>query len=155
MKITEIFDLAIQLEEKMSEGYKAISQLCYDKAASEELMRLSKEETDHVNLLLTAKNYLAAAPEAFNLESERVAEMSLTLSKIVRLIDNINENKVGLEEAINDAAELERFMEKFHLGRIAEIKDISLRRFFEALSIGDKIHGKRLIRVLNSACPPS
>jgi rubrerythrin len=155
MRINGTFDLAIQLEGKMSEGYKAISQICHDKAISKELMKLSKEETDHMNLLLTGKNYLSEAPDMFSLESERIAELNLTLNKITRLIDNVNDKKVGLEEAVNDAAELERFMEKFHLNRIVEMKDDSLKKLFETLAIGDKIHLERLLGVLESLYRPS
>jgi len=65
MNTHEIFDLAIQAEEKLSECYKEISQLCQDKSISEELMILSKEEIDHRNLLITGTNYLNEAPDLF------------------------------------------------------------------------------------------
>jgi rubrerythrin len=58
MVLNDTFDLAIQLEEKMSGCYKAMGQLCQYESISKELTRLSSDERAHMNLLLMGKNYL-------------------------------------------------------------------------------------------------
>jgi rubrerythrin len=155
MKINEAFDTMVQLEKDMSECYKEISRICYDEAVSKELMTLSKEEIDHMNLLATGKNYLNEAPDIFKLKSGRIAELSFMQNNMTKLINDIRDKRKSLIEAINDAAELERILEQFHVNRIAEVKDASLKKLFETLSLGDKEHKKRLFRVMKSLYPSS
>ena len=150
MSISETFDLAIQLEEKMSECYKGISRLCQDESIAREFMRLSNDETAHMNLLLMGKNYLKEAPDVFSLRQERIEELKIGLNKIITLIERVNDKKIALEEALNDAAELERLFEQFHLKAVAEVKDASLKKLFEALSTDDKTHRMRLISIMKS-----
>lgn len=150
MEINEVFDMMVQLEKKMSECYREISQVCHDEGISKELMTLSKEELDHMNLLATGKNYFREAPDLFSLKSERMTELALVHNRINKLVEDIHEEKTGLIEAINDAAVLERILEQFHLNRMAEVKDASLKKLFDTLSLGDKEHKKRLFRVLKS-----
>jgi rubrerythrin len=148
MAIDETFDLAIQLEEKMSECYKEISRLFRDESIAKEFIRLSNDETAHKNLLLMGKNYLKEAPDIFHLKRERISEMKLGLKGIIGLIKRVHDKKIDIEEALNDAAELERLFEQFHLKTVAEVKDASLKKLFEALSTDDKTHRMRLISVL-------
>jgi rubrerythrin len=148
MSISETFDLAIQMEEKMSECYKEIGKLCLDETISKELVRLSYDERAHADLLMTGKNYLTEAPDIFSLKSERIAEMKIGLDKIIRLIENVHGKNINFEEAINDAADLERLFEQFHLKTIAEVKDASLKKLFVALSTDDKAHTRRLINII-------
>jgi rubrerythrin len=155
MEIIEAFDTMVQLEKNMSECYREISQVCHDEEISKELMTLSKEEIDHMNLLATGKNYLKEAPDIFSLKSGRIAELSFIQNNMIKLISDIRDKKKNLIEAINDAAELERILEQFHLNRIAEVKDASLKKLFETLSLGDKEHKKRLFRVMESLYPSS
>jgi len=148
MAIEESFDLAIQLEEKMSECYKGISWLCQDESIAREFMRLSNDEIAHMNLLIMGKNYLKEAHDVFSLRRERIEELKIGLNKITGLIERVRDKKIALEEALNDAAELERLFEQFHLRAIAEVKDASLKKLFEALSVDDKTHRMRLINVM-------
>lgn len=150
MSINENFDLAIQAEEKMSQCYKEMMKLSQDEAISEELAKLSREEIDHMNLLITGKNYLKEAPDIFNLTKDRITELKIVLKRAIRLIDNVQNRNTGLEEALNDIVDLERFFEQFHLKSIAEIEDSSLKNLFEALSIGDKAHRERLMKIITS-----
>jgi len=155
MGIEETFDLAIQLEEKMSECYKQIGKLCRDEAISKELVRLSYDERAHADLLITGKNYLKEVPDIFSLKSERMTEMKIALNKIIKLIDNVHNKNIDLEEALNDAAELERLFEQFHLKTIAEVREASLKKLFEALSTDDKVHAGRLIKIITSFYHPN
>ena len=148
MSIEDTFDLAIQLEAKMSECYKAMSQLCQDESIANEFIRLSNDEIAHMNLLLMGKNYLKEAHDVFSLRRERIGELEIGLNKITGLIERVRDKNIDLEEALNDAAELERLFEQFHLRTIAEIKDASLKKLFEALSTDDKTHRMRLISVM-------
>jgi len=148
MAIEESFDLAIQLEEKMSECYKEISRLCQEESIANEFVRLSNDEIAHMNLLIMGKNYLKEAPDIFHLRRERIEELKIGLNKITGLIERVRDKKIALEEALNDAAELERLFEQFHLRAIAEVKDASLKKLFEALSVDDKTHRMRLINVM-------
>jgi len=148
MAIEESFDLAIQLEEKMSECYKEISRLCQEESIANEFVRLSNDEIAHMNLLIMGKNYLKEAPDIFHLRRERIEELKIGLNKITGLIERVRDKKIALEEALNDAAELERLFEQFHLRTIAEVKDASLKKLFEALSVDDKTHRMRLINVM-------
>jgi len=150
MGLTDTFDLAIQLEEKMSECYKAMCKLCRDEAISKELVRLSYDEIAHADLLRTGKNYLKEAPDLFSLRSERITEMKIGFNKIIRLIEGVHSKKVDLEEALNEAVELERLFEQFHLKTIAEVKDASLKKLFKALSTDDKTHRERLVNIIKS-----
>jgi rubrerythrin len=150
MGIEETFDLAIQLEEKMSECYKAMGQLCENKPISKELTRLSSDEKAHMNLLLMGKDYLNGAPDLFSLRSERITEMKIGFNKIIGLIESVHGRKIDLEEALNEAVELERLFEQFHLKTIAEVKDASLKKLFRALSTDDKTHRERLINIVTS-----
>lgn len=150
MSIHELFDLAIQAEERMSVCYKEMSQICQNESISKELMILSKDEIDHMNLLATGKNYLKEAPDIFGLKSERITELKIGLNKITRLIESVQKNRVNLEEALNDAVEIERLFEQFHLNKITEVKEPSLRSLFEALSAGDKDHKERLMKIITS-----
>jgi rubrerythrin len=111
-------------------------------------MTLSNEEIDHMNLLITGKNYLKEALDIFSIKSERITELKIGLNKIIRLIDKINNNSIDSEEAINDAAEFERLFEQFHLKTIAEVNDPSLKKLFKALSGDDKKHTEGLIKIL-------
>jgi rubrerythrin len=86
MGIEDTFDLAIQLEEKMSECYKEIGILCQDESISKELTRLSSDERAHMNLLIIGKDYLKEAPDLFSLRSERITEMKTGFNKIIGLI---------------------------------------------------------------------
>jgi len=148
MAIKETFDLAIQLEEKMSGCYKEISRLCQEESLAKEFIRLSNDEIAHRNLLLMGKNYLEVAPDIFHLSRERIGEMENGLNKITKLIERTHDKNISLEEALNDAAELERLFEQFHLKTIVEVEDISLKKLFEALSADDKIHRERLINII-------
>lgn len=150
MSVSENFDLAIQAEEKMSQCYKEISKLSQDEAISQELVKLSREEIDHMNLLKTGKNYLIEAPEVFSLTKDRITELKIVLNRASRFIDKVRNENIGLEEALNDIVELERILEQYHLRSIAEIEDDSLKNLFEALSIGDKAHKERLIKIITS-----
>jgi rubrerythrin len=145
----------VRLEKKMSECYKEISQICQDEDISKEFMTLSKEEIDHMNVLATGKNYLSHAPDIFKLKPGREVGLSPIQSKIDKLINDVHEKKIGLMEAINGAADLERILEQSHLDRIAEVKDASLKKLFESLSLGDKEHKKRLFRFMQRLYPPS
>jgi rubrerythrin len=151
MGLSDTFDLAIQLEEKMSECYKAMRKLCQEESISKELVRLSYDEIAHADLLRTGKNYLKEAPDIFSLRSERITEMKTALEKTFRLIETVRDKNTTFEDAINGAAELERLFEQFHLKAIAEVKDASLKRLFEALSTDDKVHTGRLINILTSS----
>ncbi|MGQ9673841.1 MAG: hypothetical protein ACUVV5_12070 [Candidatus Aminicenantales bacterium] len=91
---------------------------------------------------------LKVAPDIFHLKRERGGELETGLHKITKLIERIRDKKIGLEEALNDAAELERLFEQFHLRTIAELEDASLKKLFEALSVDDKTHRMRLINVM-------
>lgn len=153
MSISDTFDLAIQLEEKMSECYKAMGELSQDESISRELTRLSSDERAHMNLLIMGKNYLKEAPDLFRPKSERIAEMEVALNKIIKLVDGVHDQKIVLEEALNNAADLEKYFEQFHLRTIAEFKDASLKKLFEALSTDDKAHRERLINILKNFCP--
>jgi len=148
MNIHETIDLATQMEEKMSECYRELSQLCSDEPISNELKELSREEIDHMNLLITGKYYVSEAPDLFELNSDREFEMKKGLNRVITLIDRIKNKKVSLAEAINDTFELEKLFEQLHLNTILEVKDASLEKLFKALSRGDKEHKKRLIEVL-------
>ena len=148
MAIEDTFDLAIKLEEKMSECYKEISRLCQDESIANEFIKLSNDEIAHRDLLLMGKNYLKEAPDVFSLRRERISELEIGLNKIIGLIERVHDKKIALEEALNDAAELERLFEQFHLRTIAEVKDASLKKLFEALSTDDKTHRMRLISVM-------
>jgi len=148
MAIEESFDLAIQLEEKMSECYKGISWLCQDESIAREFMRLSNDEIAHMNLLIMGRNYLKGAPDIFHLRKERIGELKIGLNRITRLIEKVRDKKIALEEALNEVAELERLFEQFHLRTIAEVEDASLKKLFEALSTDDKTHRMRLISII-------
>jgi len=148
MNALESIDLAAQMEEKMSECYIELSQSCEDESISKELMALSSEEIDHMNLLITGKNYVSEAPEIFELTSDRKVEMKEGLNRMITLISQIKNKKVNFVEAINDTFELEMLFEQFHLKTIIEVKDSSLKNLFEALSQGDKEHKKRLTEIL-------
>jgi len=148
MNIQESIDLAIKMEGKMSKCYEELSQFCSDESISKELMELAKEEIDHMNLLITGKNYVSEAPEIFELKSDREVEMKEGLNRVINLINKIKNKKVNLTEAINDTFELEKLFEQLHLKTIVEVKDSSLKNLFEALSQGDKEHKKRLIEIL-------
>jgi rubrerythrin len=148
MSISETFDLAIQMEEKMSECYREINKLCLDEAISKELLRLSYDERAHADLLITGKNYIQEAPDIFALKSETITQMKIGLNRITGLIENVHGKNINFEEAINDAAKLERLFERFHLRTIAEVKDASLRRLFEVLSTDDKAHTRRLLNII-------
>jgi rubrerythrin len=150
MEITEAFDTMVQLEALMSDCYLEISQICNDKSISKELVELSKEEIDHKNLLATGKNYLNEAPDVFSFDPDRASQLSLMQNRMARLIKDVHEKKIDLAEAINDAAVIERILERFHVHNIAEVKDMSLRRLFSTLSLGDKEHKKSLLRILKS-----
>ena len=150
MSISETFDLAIQLEEKMSECYKEISRLCQDESVAKEFIRLSNDETAHMNLLIMGRNYLKEAPDMFHLRKERIGELKIGLNKITKLIEKVRDKDISLEEALNDAVELERRFEQFHLEMIAEVEDTSLKKLFEALSTDDKTHKLRLISIMKS-----
>ncbi len=148
MAIEETFDLAIQLEEKMSECYKEISRVCQEESLARVFIRLSNDEIVHRNLLLMGKNYLKEAHDVFSLRRERIEELKIGLNKIIRLIERVHNKKIGLEEAVNDAAELERLFEQFHLRTVAEVEDASLKKLFDALSTDDKTHRMRLISAM-------
>jgi rubrerythrin len=148
MNISETFDLAIQMEERMAQCYREINKLCQDEAISKELVRLSYDEIAHADLLITGKNYLKEIPDIFTLKSERITEMKIGLDRIIRLIDSVQGENVDFEGALNDAAELERLFEQFHLKTIAEVKDASLKKLFVALSADDKAHRRRLLSIL-------
>jgi rubrerythrin len=150
MSVSETFDLAIQLEEKMSECYKAICKLCQDEAISKELVRLSYDEIAHADLLRTGKNYLKEVPDIFNLKSERMTELNTALNGIANLIESVREKNTNLKQAINDTAELERLFEQFHLKTIADVKDASLKKLFEALSTDDRVHARRLTSIMKT-----
>src|SRR4030042_286374 len=150
MSVSETFDLAIQLEEKMSECYKAMCKLCQDEAISKEFMRLSYDEIAHADLLRTGKNYLKEVPDIFSLKSERMTELNTALNGITKLIESVREKNTNLKQAINDTAELERLFEQFHLKTIAEVKDASLKKLFEALFTDDRVHERRLTRIMKT-----
>jgi rubrerythrin len=150
MTIEDTFGLAIQLEAKMSECYKEIAQVCQDQSISKELTKLSNDEVAHMNLLIMGKNYLREAPDMFSLESERTTESKTALNGIIKLIESVRNKNTTLRQAINDAAELEKLFEQFHLRTIAEVKDASLKRLFEALSTDDTVHTERLIKIITS-----
>jgi rubrerythrin len=148
MSVNELFNLAIQVEEKMSECYEKIGQICHVRSISRELMMLSRDETDHMRLLITGKNYLKEAPDIFSLKSERITELKIGLYRVIKLIDDVHNKRIDLQKAINDVAELERLFEQFHLKTIAEVNDASLKELFERLSADDKVHAERLVGVL-------
>lgn len=148
MAIDETFDLAIQLEEKMSECYKEIYKLCQDEAVSRELVRLSHDERAHADLLITGKNYLKEVPDIFSLKLERLTELKTALRGVIKLIESVLEKNATLKQALNDAAELENLFEQFHLKTIAQVKDSSLKKLFKALSTDDKTHRERLINII-------
>lgn len=150
MNSNDTFDLAIQVEEKMSECYKELSRFCQNESISKELMTLSKEEIDHMNLLTTGKKYLKEAPDIFNVKSNRIIELKAGLNRLIRLMDNVQKGDINIEEALNDTAELERLFEQFHLKTIAEVEDPSLKKLFEILSKDDRIHTERLLNILTS-----
>jgi rubrerythrin len=148
MNIQESIDLATQMERKMSECYEELSQFCDDESISKELMELSKEEIDHMNLLIAGKNYVSEAPKLFELKFDREVEMKEGLNRVMILIDKIKNKRVRFAEAINDTFELEKLFEQLHLKTIIEVNDASLKNLFKALSLGDKEHEKRLIEIL-------
>jgi len=148
MNMQEIIDLATQMEGKMSKCYEELSQFCRDESISKELMVLSKEEIDHMNLLITGKNYVSEAPEIFELKSDREFGMKEGLNRVMILIDKIKNKRVRFTEAMNDTFELEKLFEQLHLKTIIEVNDTSLKNLFKALSQGDKEHKKRLIEIL-------
>jgi rubrerythrin len=148
MNKQESIDLATQMERKMSECYEELSQFCNDESISKELMELSKEEIDHMNLLITGRNYVSEAPEIFELKFDREVEMKEGLNRVINLIDKIKNKKVNFTEAINDTFELEKLFEQFHLKTVLEVKDTSLKNLFKALSHGDNKHKKQLLGIL-------
>jgi len=150
MLINDIFEIAIEIEKKMAEFYREISDRYQDESISKELAELSREEIDHMNLLLRGQNYLKEAPDLFDLKENRLTELKIELNRLIRLIDNVKNNRIELIEALNDAVEMERLFEQFHLKTVVEVKEISLKKLFEALSAGDKTHAKRLVGVLKS-----
>ena len=151
MELSKAIDTMVQLEQSMSDCYKAISLICQDEENSKELTVLAKEEIDHKNLLTAGINYLMQAPDLFAQKREGAGELSLMANRIATLISNIHSKKVGFMEAINDVAAIERQLERFHMNRIAEVKDDSLRKLLNALSLGDKEHTKRLLRILQGS----
>jgi rubrerythrin len=153
MDTHEAFNIYVKLEEMMSECYAEINKICDDKSISKELIELSKEETDHVNLLKWGKDYLNELQNTSVCKFERPAELSLMQEKIGQLINNIQEKKTGLVEAINDVIVLERIMEQFYLRRIAEVNKPSLKKLFDLLSISGREHIKSLMRIMQSLNP--
>jgi rubrerythrin len=153
METNEAFDTFVQLEKMMSECYMEISKICNDESVSKELVELSKEEIDHMNLLKWGKDYLNESQNALVCKFERPAELSLVQDKIGTLINDIQEKKIGLMEAINDVTVLERIMGQLYLKRIAEVKNLSLKRLFDLLSLSGREHKRSLFRIMQGLNP--
>jgi rubrerythrin len=153
MEANEAFDTFVQLEKMMSECYMEISKICNDESISKELVELSKEEIDHMNLLEWGKDCLDEAQNTFVCKFERPAELSLVQEKIGQLINDIQEKKTGLMEAINDIKVLERMIEQLYIRRIAEVTKPSLKRLFDLLSLSGREHIKSLFRIMQSLNP--
>ena len=149
METNEAFDTLVQLEKMISECYMEISQICNDESISKELVELSKEEIDHMNLLKWGKDYFNEAQNIFIFKVEKPAELSLVQDKIGELINDIQEKKTSLIEAINDVIVLERILGQLYLKRIAEAKNASLKRLFDSLSLSGNEHKKSLFRIMH------
>ncbi len=74
--------------------------------------------------------------------------MTSALAKCSRLIEDCRKKNIHIEEALNDMVDLERHLEKYHLQKISEVNDDSLKKLFEALSSGDRLHKERLMKII-------
>jgi rubrerythrin len=153
METNEAFDALVQLEKMLSECYMEISQICNDESIFKELVALSKEEIDHMNLLRWGKDYLNEAQNTLILKFEKLPELSLVQDKIGKLINDIQEKKTSLMEAINEVTALERILGQLYLKRIAEVKNASLKKLFDSLSLSGNEHKKSLFRIMQHLNP--
>ena len=147
MNLKEVFDLAIQAEQNISVCYDEMNLAFQNESFSDEFTTLSKEEIDHRNLLMTGKNYLEEASDILSGKPKEIAKLRSGLTTVSKLIDRLRNRDIGLKEALNNLIELEKVFEKFHLIATVEVKDPSLKKLFEALSLGDKLHKARLVKI--------
>lgn len=147
MNINEVLDTAIRLEEKLSLLYQEIGHLCHDKSMSEELIRLSAEEIAHKNLLITGKNYINATGAIIILKSDTITNLRLGLRNLSTTINRIQNRKLNIISALNDATKLEKAFAQYHFKLIDDVEDMSLKRLFEILSACDTAHEERIQKI--------
>ncbi len=151
MSVIHALSLAIELELKVSDAYRRLSELVVDGVVKKNLLTLSQEEVVHANTLRTGKSHATSQPEAF--ESERISEEQLSdnIALIDNLLKNLEDKRIGFEDALKRIRDLESRFERAHLNTLLEVKDPSLKQLFEALSSGDREHAWRveeLVRTL-------
>ena len=144
MENIKVLDLAIDLELKTSECYQKLSRLAASKPLKDELLRLSREELVHANLLKTGRKYESSEAGSLGrpfLPQERI---EADLERIDRLIEAIDGGTIGFQDAVRQLYELEIEFEQIHLASLFEIKDPTLQKLFRALSAQDAGHRSRL-----------
>jgi rubrerythrin len=151
MSVIHALSLAIELELKVSDAYRRLSELVVDGVVKKNLLILSQEEILHANTLRAGKSHADSQPEAF--ESERISEEELrdNIALIDNLLKKLEDKTIGFEDALKRIRDLETRFERAHLNTLLEVKDPSLKQLFEALSSGDREHGWRveeLVRTL-------
>ncbi len=144
MSVIHALSLAIELELKVSDAYRRLSELVVDGVVKKNLLTLSQDEVVHANTLRTGKSHAASQPEAF--ESERISEEQLAenIALTDGLLKNLEDKAIGFEDALRRIKDLEGRFEKAHLNTLLEVKDPSLKQLFNALSSGDREHSRRL-----------
>lgn len=150
MNLIGILNEVIEVEQKLSDCYEKLSQMSLDESLSHELKKLSQEEIGHMNSLKAGKNYVFKEPELFGEETISDEEMKEGINLLDALLKDTENKRISLSEGLKRMYELEKRYEQVHMKTVVEIKDQSLQKLFEALSIGEKEHYQRLEKIIAS-----
>jgi rubrerythrin len=148
MTLVGLLDLAIQLEEKISEVYDLMSRKAAEEALRKELVGLCHEEVDHANLLRAARNFAVKDEEFFSQKSVESGRLQDCLKVLLELIDELDARTVTLKSALSRTVALEYFCEKAHLSGLVSIEEASLAHLFKALARDDSAHAERVWQLL-------
>jgi rubrerythrin len=148
MALVALLDLAIELEEKISEIYELMSRKASGEALRTELVSLSHEEVDHANLLRAARNFALKDEEFFSQKGGESGRLNDCLTVILGLINELDSGTVTLKSALSRTVALEYFCEKAHLSSLVSIEEASLAHLFKALAGDDAAHAERVWQLL-------
>ena len=147
MDIMGYLDRAADLERKISTAYDKTLALTDDPDAKKILRKISGEEINHANSLKTGKNYVAQAPDL--VLGAKIEEDEL--DRGARELDDFHarfQGKVGFVSALRGLLEIEKKLERVHIGASVVTSDRQLKQLFQALTRGDHNHIDALKQII-------
>lgn len=138
MNTLEVLEIAVMIENKISDIYTLLHEQFLDNVAVAKLFdTMSMEEDSHAGYLEAKIKMLKIKPDAFGSANIDALLLEDTFSEVEKIEKYISENAITLEEAISISLKIETQMVEKKYNDLIEVAEPELQKIFRSLTEND------------------